>query len=133
MIQIRSISPGKSSGSYDELTYKNAFDGNENTSWRPHCDSCNPGDVWVEFSSKEEIKCIHASNLGEGSDGANFLSSGLKLSKEDESYTWKVVPMSNPISNRNVLKSGSFLISNCSNYVFSEHAKCILKNRQIVR
>ena len=68
-----------------------AFDNSEATSWRPGCAPCEVGEAWVSFAVSKEIKCVEASNLGEGYGGGNSWNGGIKVEIRNFESSWSTV------------------------------------------
>ena len=84
------------SGQYDGHDGIFAFDNDDGTSWRPDGAGIGAGaypahSIWLTFSTVEEIKCVSAENLGEGTGGAGGWNGGIRLESQNENGEWELV------------------------------------------
>jgi len=76
-----------------------AFDGDETTFWRPQChyvgggtgvNRCEANEAWVTFSTKEQVKCVKAHNLGVQRNriGSGTSNGGILVELQLRDGTW---------------------------------------------
>jgi len=53
--------------------------------------SCASGGVWVTFKTTQAVKCLDATNLGEGQGGGNKWNGGLLFQQEDPNEGFKTI------------------------------------------
>jgi len=75
------------SGNNDVEAYI-AFYPLDETAWRPQCGTCDAGEAWVKFSTSEEVKCVIADNLGEGTAGGETWNGGILLEVKNDDGSW---------------------------------------------
>ena len=69
-----------------------AFDNDDDTHFRP--DDRHPyaaHTIWLTFSTVDEIKCVYADNLGEGTGGGQAWNGGIKLEVQNENSEWELM------------------------------------------
>ena len=80
------------SGQRDGFDGSFAFDNDDETSWRPDGNAPYPANtIWLSFSTSEEIKCVEADNLGEGTGSDQSWNHGIKVEVQNENGDWDLL------------------------------------------
>ena len=76
------------------------------TPWRPQCGTCDAGEAWLKFSTSEEVKCVIADNLGEGTAGGQSWNGGILLEIQNDDNSWSTA-ISSSSGNTAILNTGT--------------------------